>query len=144
MGIEVDWRDMKHECAPSVTLGTFTGSLVGLIEQLEQEHRTFLAKTVANLFPARQVFTKRTWDKLQSLDNRTLQLTVIITTVPSKQKGVQTEWDAIAERINRSGEPGAPLHLRIKAFRVDIARHGARNPGLKLDDLGSMVVPRQS
>ena len=54
MGIEVDsdWRDIKHECAPSVILGTFTGSLVGLIEQLGQEHLTLLAKTVANLFPA--------------------------------------------------------------------------------------------
>ena len=144
MGIEVDWRDMKHECAPSVTLGTFTGSLVGLIEQLGREHRTFLAKTVANLFPARQVFTKRTWDKIQSVDDRTLQLSVVVTTVPSKQNAVQTEWDAIAERIYRSGEPGAPLHLRIMAFHVDIARNEARRPALKLEELASMVVPRQS
>ena len=32
----------------------------------------FPAKTVANLFPARQVFTKRRYEKLQSLDDRTL------------------------------------------------------------------------
>ena len=147
MGIEVDWRDMKQECPPSATLGTFTGSLVGLIEQLGQEHLTFLAKTVANLFPARQVFTKRTCDKLQPLDDRTLQLPVIVTTVPSKQNGVQTEWDdmiAIVERIHRSGEPGAPLHLKIKVFHVYIARNKVRRPGLKLDDFGSIAVPRQS
>ena len=144
MGIEVDWRDMKHECAPSATLGTFTGSLVGLIEQLGREHRTFLAKTVANLFPARQVFTKRTWDKIQSVDDRTLLLSVVTSTIPSKQNALQCEWDAVAERIMRSGEPGAPLHLRLKAFHVDIARNEARRPGLKLEDITSMVVPRQS
>ena len=51
MGIEVDWRDMKGECLPSSTLGTFTGSLVVLIEHLGQEHCVFLAKHVTNLFP---------------------------------------------------------------------------------------------
>ena len=56
---------------------------------------------------------------------------------------MQTEWDAIAERIHRSGEPGAPLHLKIKTFHVDIARNEARCQGLKLDDLGSIAVPRQ-
>ena len=44
---------------------------------------------------------------------------------------------------DRSGEPGAPLHLKIKAFHVVIARNEARRPGLKLDDIGSMAVPRQ-
>ena len=84
---------MKQECAPSVTLGTFTGSLVGLIEQLRMEHHTFLAKTAANLFPARQVFTKRIWDKIQSVDDHILQLSVVVTTVLSKQNAVQTEWE---------------------------------------------------
>ena len=51
MGQEVDWRDMKKEVAPSVTLGTHMGALVGLIEQLGDEERAYLAKTVANLFP---------------------------------------------------------------------------------------------
>ena len=73
-----------------------------------------------------------------------LQLSVIFTTVQAKQKGAQTEWDAIAERIHRSGESGAPLHLKIKAYHVDIARDEARRPGLKLDDIGSIAVPRQS
>ena len=35
MGQEVKWRDLKTECPPSVTLGTFTGALVGLIELSE-------------------------------------------------------------------------------------------------------------
>ena len=39
---------------------------------------------------------------------------------------------------------GAPLHLRIKAFRVDIDLNEARRPVLKLDVLGSIAVPRQS
>ena len=34
MGQEVDWRDLKQEVQPSVSLGTYTGALVGLIEQL--------------------------------------------------------------------------------------------------------------
>ena len=54
MGIEVDWRDMKGECPSSVTLGTFTGALVGLITQLGQEHRVHLKKFAAHLFPAKQ------------------------------------------------------------------------------------------
>ena len=144
MGIEVDWRDMKHECPPSATIGTFTGSLVALIDQLGREHRTFLAKHVANLFPSRQVFTKRTWDKIQSVDDRTLLLSVVTSTNPSKQNALQSEWDATVDRIMGSGEPGAPLHLRLKAFHVDIARNEARRPGLKLEDITSMVVPRQS
>ena len=129
---------------PDIPAATFTGSLVALIEQLGREHQTFLAKTVANLFPARQVFTKRTWDKIQSVDDRTLLLSVVTSTIPSKQNAVQCEWDAVAERIMRSGEPGAPLHLRLRAFHVDIARNEARRPALKLEDLASMVIPRQS
>ena len=38
MGQEVDWRDFKQEVPPSVSLGTYTGALVGLIEQLGDEH----------------------------------------------------------------------------------------------------------
>ena len=52
MGQEVDWRDFKQQVQPSVSLGTYTGALVGLIEQLGDEHRVYLAKTVANLFPS--------------------------------------------------------------------------------------------
>ena len=36
-------------------------------------------------------------------------------------------------------ESGAPLHLKIKAYHVDIARDDTRRLGLKLDD-----VPLQS
>ena len=43
-----------------------------------------------------------------------------------------------------SCEPGAPLHLKVKVHHVDIARGDALRPGLKLDDIMSMVVPRQS
>ena len=81
MDQEVKWRDLKKECPPSVTLGTFTGALVGLIEQLGDEHRVYLAKTVANLFPSAQTITKRTYDKIQSLHYRTLQLSSILTTI---------------------------------------------------------------
>ena len=110
------------------------------------EHRVYLAKTVANLFPSAQTFTKRTYDKIQSLHYRTLQLSSILTTIQSKHKGAQAEWDAIADRIHQSGESGAPLnplHLKIKAYHVDIARGDTQRQGLKLDDIISMVVPRQ-
>ena len=43
-----------------------------------------------------------------------------------------------------AGESGAHLHLKIKAYHVDLALDEARRPGLKLEDAGSMVVPRQS
>ena len=144
MGIEVDWRDMKGECPSSATLGTFTGALVGLITQLGQEHRVHLKKFAANLFPAKQYMTKRIYDKLQSVHYLTLQLAVILVAKVSKRQSAQQEWDAITERIRGSGESGAPLHLKIRAYHVDISRDDTERPGLKLDDIGSMVVPRQS
>ena len=48
------------------------------------------------------------------------------------------------ERIRRSGESGAPLHLKIRAYHVDISRYDTEGPGLQLNDIGTMVVPRQS
>ena len=144
MGQEVKWRDMKKEVAPSVTLGTFTGALVGLIEQLGDEHRVHLAKTFANLFPSAQIITKRTYDKIQSIHYRTLLLSGILTTIQSKHKGAQAEWEATANRIHQCGEPGAPLHLKLRAYHVDIARDEVPPPGLKLEDIIHMVVPRQS
>ena len=83
MGQEVDWRDLKQECPPSVTLGTYTGALVGLIEQLGDEHSVYLAKKkkVANLFHSAQTITKRTYDKIQSLHYQTLQLSCILNTI---------------------------------------------------------------
>ena len=144
MGIEVDWRDMKGECPSSATLGTFTGALVGLITQLGQEHRVHLKKFAANLFPAKQYMTKRIYDKLQSVHYLTLQLAVILVAKVSKRQSAQQEWDAITERIRGSGESGAPLHLKIRAYHVDISRDDTEGPGLKLDDIATMVVPRHS
>ena len=134
--------DMK-EYPPSVTLGTHIGALVGLIEQLGDEHRVFLAKIVANLFPATQIITKRTYDKMQPFHYRTLKLSFICATISSKFRGAQAEWEAIADHIHMSSELGAPLHLKIKEYHVDIARGDAQRPGLKLEDIISMVVPRQ-
>ena len=42
-----------------------------------------------------------------------------------------------------SGESGVPLHLKIKAYHVDIARGDTQRPRLKMDDIITMVVPRQ-
>ena len=79
---------------------------------------------------------------MQSFHYRTQQLSFICNTIPFRRP--HAEWDAIADRIHRSGESGAPLHLKIKAYHVDIARDEALRPGLKLDDIVSMVVPQQS
>ena len=119
---------MKGGCLPSATLGTFTGALVALIEQLGQEHRVLLTKHAANLFPAKQYITKRIYDKLQSVHYLTLHLAVTFTAIRSKQLAAQNEWDAIVERIYMAGESGAPLHLKIKAYHVDIALDEARLP----------------
>ena len=43
-----------------------------------------------------------------------------------------------------AGESGTPLHLKIKAYHVDLVRNEVERPGLKVEDIGSMVVPRQS
>ena len=144
MGQEVDWRDMKKEVAPSVTLGTHMGALVGLIEQLGDEERAYLAKTVANLFPRMQKISKPIYDRMQSCHYSTLRLSVILTTITSKTKVAHAEWDAITDRIHMSGESGVPLHLKLRAYHVDIARDEVPPPGLKLEDIIHMVVPRQS
>ena len=87
MGQEVDWRDMKKECLPSVTLaeslGTHIGALVGLIEQLGDEHRAYLGKIVSNLFPRMQIITKQIYDKMQSFHYSTLRLSFILSTITS-------------------------------------------------------------
>ena len=41
---------------------------------------------------------------------------------------------AIAERIHMAGESVAPLHLKIPAYHVDLARDETLRPGLKLED----------
>ena len=56
---------------------------------------------------------------------------------------VHAEWDAITERIHMSGASGVPLHLKLRAYHVDIARGETKPPGLKMADILSMVVPRQ-
>ena len=106
---------------PRRSLGTFTGSLVGLIEHIGQEHRAFLANLIAHLIPGKQYLMKRIFDKLQSVHYQTLQLSVILTTIKTKKKVAQPGWDAIAERIHMAGESGTPLHLKIEAYYVDIA-----------------------
>ena len=143
MGQEVDWRDMKKEVAPSVTLGTHMGALVGLIEQLGDEERAYLAKTVANLFPRMQKISKPIYDRMQSCHYNTLRLSFILSTITSKSKSSHAEWDAITESIHMSGESAVPLHLKIRAYHVDIARGDKRPPGLKMSDIISIVVPRQ-
>ncbi len=142
MGTEVDWRDMTGECPPSATLGTFTGTLVSLISQIRTEHRTLLSKHEPNLFPSRQYLTKRILhDEMQTAHYNTLQFSVLISSVQGKR---QTDWDAIAERIHDAGEPGAPLHLKIKAYHVDLARGDVDRPGMILEQIAAMAIPRPS
>ncbi len=139
MGAEVDWRDMKAECSPSSTLGTFTGTLVSLIGQLGTDHRTLLSKHEPNLFPSRQYLTKRIYDEMQTAHYNMLRFSVLISSVQGKK---QADWDAITERIHRAGEPGTPLHLKIKASHVDLARGDVERPGMILEQIAAMAIPR--
>ena len=43
-----------------------------------------------------------------------------------------------------AGEPGAPLHLKIRAYHVDLSRGAVERPGLILEQIGSIVLPRLS
>ncbi len=54
MGTDVDWRDIKGECPPASTLGTFTGTLVSLIGRVGTEHWALPSKHEPNLFQSRQ------------------------------------------------------------------------------------------
>ncbi len=101
MGTEVDWRDMKAECPPSSTLGTFTGTLVSLIGQLGTEHCTLLSKHEPILFQSRQYLTKRIYDEMQTAHYSTLPFSVLISSVQGKK---QADWEEIAERIHRADE----------------------------------------
>ena len=56
-------------------------------------------------------------------------LSGILTTIQSKHKGAQAEWEATANSIHQCGEPGAPLHLKLMAYHVDIARDEVPPPG---------------
>jgi hypothetical protein len=70
-------------------------------------------------------------------------LSVLLTSITSKQKVEQSEWGAIEKHICMQGESGAPLHLKIKAYHVDLAQNDIECQGPKLEDIGSMVVPLQ-
>ena len=65
-GVEVDWpwRTIKKLALQSSTIGTFMGTLTTFIHDLSFEHQEFLSKTVNDLFPAKQVLTKRIYDSL--------------------------------------------------------------------------------
>ena len=141
MGTEVDWRDKKGECPPSATLGTFTGCLVSLIGQIGTEHRVLLSKHEPNLLPSRQYLTKRIYNEMQTAHYNTLWFSVLIASVQGKK---QADWDAIAESIHRGGEPGAPLHLKIKAYHVDLARGDAERPGMILEQVAALAIPLAS
>ncbi len=139
MGTEVDWRDMKGECLLSATLGTFTGTLVSLIDQIGTNHHTLLSKHEPNLFPSRQYLTKWIYDEMQTAHYNTLRFSVLISSVQGKK---QTDWDEIAERIHNAGEPGAPLHLKIKAYHVDLVRGDVERQLMILEQIAAMAIPR--
>ncbi len=61
---------------------------------------------------------KQIYNELQKTHNQTLLLSVLPTSVQGKE---QVDWDAIAERIHNAGETSTPLHLKIKAYHVDLA-----------------------
>ena len=143
MGIEVDWRDMKGLYPQSSAIITLTGALTTLVHDLCKEQRIFLFQRAKDLFPSRQLITKRIYYKLQSFHYSTLQLSVICSSVEGKENLAQDEWDAIVQRIHMAGEPAAPLHLKIKAYHADVSRKDVERLGMKLDDIRSMVVPRQ-
>jgi hypothetical protein len=65
----------------------------------------------------------------------------MLTAVTSKSSGAQAEWDAIVEHIMKAGEPGAPLHLKIRAYHVDLASGAVERPGLILEQIGAIVLP---
>ncbi len=68
-----------------------------------------------------EYITKLIYDELQSTRSQTLRLSVLLTALTSKKGEAQADWDAIVERIHKPGEHGAPLHLKIKAYHVDLA-----------------------
>jgi hypothetical protein len=60
--------------------------------------------------------------------------------VTSKSGGAQAAWDAIEELIHKAGEPGAPLHLKIRAYHVDLASCAVERQGLILEQSGAIVL----
>ena len=79
---------------------------------------------------------------MQTAHYNTLRFSVLNSSVQGKK---QADWDAIAERIHRAGEPGgAPLHLKIKAYHVDLNRGDVEPPGMILEQVASLAIPRAS
>ncbi len=78
---------------------------------------------------------------MQTAHYNTLRFSVLIASVQGKK---QADWDANAERIHNAGEPCAPLHLRIKAYHVDLACRDIERPGMILEQIADMAIPRPS
>ncbi len=78
-------------------------------------------------------------DEMQTAHYNTLRFSVLISSVQGKK---QADWDAIAERIHNAGEPGALLHLKIKAYYLNLARGDVERQGMILEQIAAKAIPR--
>ncbi len=54
-----------------------------------------------------------------------------------KQTAPKT-WEELIDCINIAGEPGAPLHLKLKALHADIARGESMRQSLEMGQIADM------
>jgi ribosomal protein S6E (S10) len=101
------------------------------------EHEDWLAAAGrANFFRA----TKALYELMQDAHPKTLSCCV----VAKAQRGTANDGKGrkLNVRIEAAGEPGAPLHLKIKAYHMDV-EGGAESAGFPMEEIAVLLMSRQ-
>ena len=100
----------------------------------------FFSPWSEGFFPSQQELTKHVCDRLQEFDSKTL-----LCSIPMS---VGCDWalkrfEELVDDVDRCRVDGAPLHLKIKAYHVDIARGDRQKTQLMQSEIGELLVPQQ-
>ena len=52
------------------------------------------------------------------------------------------QFEDLVDILDSCGVDGAPLHLKIKAYHVDVANGGRKKTSLKQQDIAELLMPR--
>jgi hypothetical protein len=141
MGVEVDWRDVKKNCAPTSNLGTFLGALFHFVKELGKEHKTHLIKCdTPNAFITTPVISKAIFDLMQDVHPKTLICTILVTTTGRE---TETRFFNRMQEIMALCEDKTPLHLKIRAWHKNNERMGLSPGPPRIDNCKELLMPRQ-
>jgi hypothetical protein len=101
------------------------------VNYFDGEHRAIFFLAVPSA-------TKVLYDLMQGAHDKALSCSVIA----KVKKGSDVKWRQLNARIEDAGEVGAPRHLKIKAYHMDV-EGGAESAGFPMEDLADILMQRR-